>query len=388
MAGRGRSVLLRLGSRMTSSLSRDDVARLLAEPSAQVRATIAEKVAGQLDATSLTRDELALAQDIVQIMARDAATLVREALAANLKASSNLPRDVALHLARDIDSVAMPILEYSEVLADEDLIRLVRTVPESKQAAIARRETLSEAVTDALVETDNRTVVRTVVANKGARIREETLHRVVDRYGADEDIQEPLVQRGRLPVTVTERLVAMVSDRLKDYLVTHHEMSADSASELVLRARERATVNIVKPFTDENALEKLVAQLGRNGRLSPSLILRALCMGDMPFFEYAMAQLAGVPVVNARILIHDPGMQGFKPLYDRARLPAKLFPAFRTAVMVAVQTDFRGADYDRESYSRTMLERILTQCDDLRWDDAEYLLRKLMDLAPPTMHAA
>ena len=35
-----------------------------------------------------------------------------------------------------------------------------------------------------------------------------------------------------------------------------------------------------------------------------------------------------------------------------------------------------------------MLERILSQCEDLRQDDAEYLLRKLNDLAPAHLGAA
>ena len=373
---------------MSNELSREDIKRLLQDPSPETRAGLAEKVATKYDLGSLSKEEFQIARDIIDLMARDAAAVVREALSTNLKSSHNLPRDVALSLARDIDSVAVPILEYSTVLQDADLVELIRTSPETKQTAIARRETLSTRVTDALVATDNRTVVKTVVSNKGAEISEKTLNRVVDKYGAIEELHEPLTQRPKLPLTVAERLVNLVSETLRDYLVTHHELSADTASDLVIQARERATVNLVGPSTDGGDVERLVAQLHHNGRLSPSIILRALCVGDVGFFEAALAQLAGIPVMNARILIHDKGGLAFKSLYQKAWLPETLYPTFSVAVEIALATDFRGADYDRESYSRTMLERILTQCEELRNEDADFLLRKLKDLAPPDMAAA
>ena len=320
---------------MSTDLTRTDVERLLQDPSPDTRAAMVAKLARTIERTSLTPEQQTLALDIVQAMAHDASVIVREALSANLKSSKHLPRSVALALARDIDAVALPILESTVVLDDEDLVDLVRTVPESKQTAIARRSGLSERVTDALIETDNHVVVRTVVANNGAALSESTLTRVVERYGDAADIHTPLTYRSHLPLTVAERLVAKVSDQLKEYLVTHHELSGDTASELVLRARERATVNLIGPHSTEEDLDKLVAQLDRNGRLSPSLMLRALCVGDMPFFEVALAKLADIPLVNARFLIHDKGPLGLKSIYDRAKLPAALFPAVRLAWIAA-----------------------------------------------------
>ena len=373
---------------MTNTLTREDVSRLLEDPSPDARAATAMKLSGTMQGEQLTADEVQIAQDIVQVMARDAATIVREALAVNLKSSSYLPHDVALALARDVDSVAIPILEYSDVLNDADLIELVRSQPESKQTAIARRHGLSEPVSGALVDSESKAVVQTLVANKDADIGEHALHKVVDKFGDDEDFHEPLTKRSDLPVTVAERLVVKVSNQLKEYLVTHHELSADTAAELVLNVRERATVSLAGDGVDVEDVEKLVAQLAKNGRLSPSLVLRALCVGDLALFEAAMARLADVPLLNARVLIHDRGTLGLKALYQKARLPEALYPAYRLGLEILSATDFKDADYDRESYSRTMLERILSQCDELRADDAEYLLRKLNDLAPAYLASA
>jgi len=371
---------------MTHDLTRDDVARLLSDSSPDSRAGLAPKLAAQVDRDGLSASERGLVEDILRAMVKDASSMVREALAANLKFAVQVPHDVALDLAEDIDRVALPMLEFSKVLTDDDLIRLVGEGSEAKQVAIARRPEVSEAVSDALIETDCQTVVETLVANEGARITESGMHRVVDQFGDLPSVQEPLVRRATLPLTIAERLVTLVAEHLQDHLVTHHELTADTATELVMRAREKATVDLSEGGADAE-VEALARQLVGGGRLTPSLLLRALCTGDLQFFEAGLAVLAEVPVVNARVLIHDAGPLGLKSLYEKAGLPPSLLAAVRTGLDVVHETDFRGADYDRESFSRTVLERILTHADDLRADDADYLLRRLTDLAPPDIAA-
>src|SRR3546814_7658773 len=143
------------GPSMSDDLTRADVARLLSDPSPRSRAETAAKVAGQMAGNTLSPEEMRLAQDIVEAMARDASAVVREALAINLKSSRKLPRDMALMLARDIDQVALPILEFSEVLTDADLVELIRPAKEDRQMAIARRREVSGARADALLATEH-----------------------------------------------------------------------------------------------------------------------------------------------------------------------------------------------------------------------------------------
>src|SRR5580698_6582182 len=98
---------------MTSPLSQEDVARLLAEPSPQARAEVAAKLAQTIDNPLLTEAELHLAHDIVRMMARDVAVTVRSTLSQSLRRATHLPRDVALRLADDVEAVALPILADS-----------------------------------------------------------------------------------------------------------------------------------------------------------------------------------------------------------------------------------------------------------------------------------
>ena len=363
-------------------LTHEDVAKLLADPSPETRASLAPKMADKMNAPLLTDEERRIAHDIVRLMAKDASLYVREALAEAVKSSPDLPHDVAMTLASDIDSVALPVLEFSEVLTDADLVELVRrTSGEEKQVAVARRAHLSDLVADALIDTDNAHVVRALVANDGAMMSESTLDKVVDRFGDDAAIQEPLAHRAHLPITIAERLVAKVSDHLRDYLMTRPDLSGDAVHDLVTGARERVTVDLAT-YSEEPEVDRMIAQLKATDRLTGSLVLRALCIGNVVFFESALAAMAGIPTMNARLLIHDAGQLGFRSLYKKAGLPESMYPVFHTAVKMAVQTDFRGADYDPTTYSRTVMERVLSDTEEsMPSEDADYLLAKLQDLA-------
>lgn len=327
----------------------------------------------------LSASERILAEDIVRIMAKDVALKVRAALSESLKTSPNLPRDVAMTLAQDLEAISLPFIEVSSVLTEEDLIEIIRSGSAEKQTAIAKRPDVTETVADELVERGAESAVAALMANQTAAVSPKAMVRALDRFPKSEAVHAPLVNRAKLPITVAERLVTLVSEQLRERLITKHDMPADVAADLVLQSRERATYALVGG-SGEPELERLVEQLRRGNRLTPSLLLRALCMGDLPFFEVALAQLAQIPTTNARLLIHDPGKLGLKSLFERAALPPKIYPAMRIAVDVAQETDFDGGERDLERHRRRMLERILTQFEEMASDDLDYLLNKLTDL--------
>ena len=371
---------------MAGSLSAEDVKRLMEDPSVENRAEAAGKVASRFGDGKLSDNERALAQDIFRIMVRDVEERVRVALAENLKSTPNIPKDVAVSLAEDVsDAVALPIIQFSEALSDDELIAIIRTQSVDRQVAVASRTDVSEAVADTLVEEGDKKAVVTLVSNDEADLSENTLGKVVDRYGDDVEIQSPLVHRSQLPINIAERLVTKLSEDLQQHLVTHHELGTETATDLILQARERATISLVSAGADEQDVETLVRQLFVNKRLTPSIILRSLSVGDLAFFETSLAVMAGVPLNNARILIHDEGELGFKSLYGKAELPKQLFGAFQTAVELVRDAEGERYDGNPDEQMRRMLEHILTVHEDIvgeyGGENVEYLLSKFNGLA-------
>ncbi len=362
-------------------LTRADVAKLMANPSGEMRAETTAKIAAQFSAEVLSPAERQIAEDIFRKLVKDVELRVREALAAHLKNSPDLAHDVAVALARDVDSVSLPMLKFSEVLTDEDLIEIVRDQGETKQVAIAQRSSVSSRVADVLIDVGNEKAVARLVANEGARLTEQALGRVMTEYEQSEAVSDSLARRPNMPASISARLVEALSERLQEFMQQKHDVSPDVASNLILQARERATMSLVEYGSTDTELDNLIEQLIRKERLSASLLLRSLCLGDMNFFERGLARLAGLPLQNARILIHDQGQLGLESIYIKAELSKRLFPAFRAGIELAHETDYDGGLNDRARFIERMLERILTQFEDpqsrLTQEDIDYLMGKL-----------
>jgi uncharacterized protein (DUF2336 family) len=359
----------------------DLVARLAAGSTTTARSEVAETVGQALDRGGLTDSERQLATDIVRRLAVDIERQVRERLAEAVRRTVDLPHEVALTLARDIASVAAPILAESDVLTDQDLIDLVAVEDEAKQLAVAARPRVSEAVADALVAHGTENVVVAVVSNPGAELAEPTLDLALDRFPESERLHEPMIGREALPIAVAERLVALVSERLKDDLVRRHALPDDLATDLILDGRERATLSLVDDGAGPEKVEDLVRALDRGGRLSSSILVRAACVGDMVFVETALAVMAGVPVANADRLVHDAGRRGLEALADKAGIAPRDRVVLRAALDTVEDTELGDGPADRQRFAETIIERVLTRFDAeenaVGEDDLRYLIKKL-----------
>jgi uncharacterized protein (DUF2336 family) len=364
----------------SKALDAIDVERLLADPSAAVRADTAVKVAQEFSQGTLNDRERVVAEDVFRLFVRDVEVKVRESLSNAVKECASLPNDIAVALAKDVDQVALPVLTSSTVLTDDDLIEIIKDAGGQKQQAIAGRENVSSTVSDALIEKGDEDVVRTLVSNHGAEIAENSLNRIIDEFGDRQSLHQPLAERPALPIGIAERLVNVVSEKLQDHIMRNHPLRPALVSDLVIASRERTTVGLLGQETEEEDVMDLVRQLYQNGRLTSSIILRAICMGDMRFGEAAMATMANVPLVNAQTLIHDSGHLGLKAIYDKAGLPNQLYPAFRTAIDVVREMEYDGRENDRERFRQRAIERILTRYEDVDAEDLDYLLNKLTEL--------
>ena len=362
---------------MRANLSDSDIRTLIKGPTEDDRARAAHKICRTIDEAKLTDEERAHASKIMAIMAQDAAVLVRRSLAVALKNSNKLPREIANRLAQDVESIALPVILNSPMLTDADLVEIVRASPPSKQIAVASRETLSTTVTGAIAEYAVSAAVERALANDNALFDEEGLETSLERFGGISGVTAAMVHRNELPVSVTEKLVTMVTGELFDHLVNNHELPPQIAIDLAMGARERATIDIVEQAGRQRDLARFVQQLNLNGRLSPSLLMRGLCLGHLEFVEYAMAELGGISHQRMWLLMNDSGPLGLKAAFDRAGLPPRLFPSFRAAIEVYHSIEREGGAYDRVVFRKRMLERTLTLFQSVPKEDLDYLLEKL-----------
>jgi uncharacterized protein (DUF2336 family) len=175
---------------------------------------------------------------------------------------------------------------------------------------------------------------------------------------------------------------------VRDHLMTHHAISAEAALEIATGAAERATVDIVDQAGRTADVKGFVTHLHAAEKLTASLLLRGLAQGHMTFFEWGVAELAGVPHHRTWLMIHDAGPLGLRAIYERAGLPARLFPAFRAAVDTFHSMEFDGGARDRERFQERMLQRFLTQPSSAAREDVEYLIDKMDQVSKAARHEA
>jgi uncharacterized protein (DUF2336 family) len=370
-----------------SALTEADIRTLVKGATADERALAARKLCGTVAKARLSDADRALAGEILRVMAADAAELVRRALAETLKASPAVPRDVALKLARDVESVCLPMLAFSPAFTDADLAEIVRLGGPVRQLAIAKRPALSRTVTDAIAEHGAERAVGAACANPGADFGEDGLSKVISRFETSEKVLAAVAYRSVLPLSVTEKLIALAGDAVRERLVTHHAVSPQAALEIAVGAAERATVDLVDQAGRAADVKSFVSHLHTTRRLSASLLLRALAHGHMTFFEWGVAELAGVPHHRTWLMIHDAGPLGLRAIYERAGLPARLFPAFRAALDTFHSLEFDGGQKDLARFQEKLLQRFLTQEAAAAREDVDYLLER-MDRAAAEAHEA
>ncbi len=362
---------------MRAKLTDADIRMLVKGVRDEDRAQAAHKIGRVIDESTLPDEERAYAEEIIRLMAADAAVLVRRALSVSLKNSPKLPREIAMKLAKDIESVALPVIMNSPSLSDSDLVEIVCAFPPAKQMAVASRERLSTIVTGAIAEFAPQNVLQRALANDNADFDEHGLTTALERFEGVSEVTATMVRRAVLPVAITEKLISMVTGTLFDHLVNHHELPPQIAIELAMGSRERATLDIVEQASRQRDLPGFVRQLNLHGRLTPSLIMRALCVGQIDFVEHALAELAALTHQRMWLMIHDSGPLGLKAAFDRAGLPPRLFAPFRAGVDIFHQIEREDAPSTRSAFRARMIERTLTLFQSIPKDDLDYLLDKL-----------
>lgn len=358
-------------------LSQDDIVRLMKGETPEARASVAHRLCRRMALDILSDEERTYAEEIMSVLAADTAELVRRTLAITLRNSPILPRALALKLAQDVESVAVPVIEHSPSFTEQDLIEIVLSATAAKQAAVAGRGEVSASLAEVIAEHAAVEAVRVLADNVGADITAKAYSDSLARFPRDEALHTAIVAREHIPVHIAEKMVALVSGQVFDMLVNRHELPAQLAIDLASGARERATIDLVDQAGRTHDLARFVQQLNLNGRLTHSLIVRALCVGHMSFVEHALAELSGVPHQRVWLMVHDAGPLGMQAVFDRAGLPRRLLAVFRAAISVYHETQYDGGPGDRARFRTKMIERVLTQFQALGKEDADYLLEKL-----------
>ena len=120
--------------------------------------------------------------------------------------------------------VAGPILEYSPLLSDADLIEIIACGQvQELLCAIASRKPVSEQVSDRLVQSLDVPAVAALLVNPDAKIRKETLDRILEQAEEISAWHVPLALRADLSARAIRRIGSLVGASILERLAARND---------------------------------------------------------------------------------------------------------------------------------------------------------------------
>jgi hypothetical protein len=172
----------------------------------------------------LTENHIIVFDEVMTRIAMEVDTSVRISLAQRLAPIANAPINITRMLATDKEiKVAYPILSHSDRIDEATLIHSARTTSQKHLLAISWRKTLSETVTDVLLERGNRQIVLSAAKNRGARFSDLGFRLLVERSESDDVLAALLGSRPDI-LTLLTRAPEAIRVRFAESPHVRHEI--------------------------------------------------------------------------------------------------------------------------------------------------------------------
>jgi uncharacterized protein (DUF2336 family) len=249
-----------------------------------VRSELARKIGRLLpDLLASERErvcELTLAT--LQKLAEDQLPRVRAILVKEIRALDCVPKAIVLKLAHDAEQIVhAPILEYSPLLSDADLLEVIASArAQNALAAIAKRRGVSESVSEAIVASLDIPAVAALLANPSARVREDTLEKIIDHAATIEAWHGPLTMRTDLSLRAVRRIAGFVGASLLESLSERHGVDDETQAHLNRCLRQRLERDDEKARSPAEAIRANVLNAYESGDLTEAYVEKAINSGQ------------------------------------------------------------------------------------------------------------
>ena len=288
-------------------------AKLVQDGDEQVRYELADKIGRLVPELSSEQREKAeaLTITVLGVLAADQFPKIRAIVSEHLKSSDQVPKDIVLQLAQDLEAIgAAPVLQFSPLLSDQNLLAIIAAGRESGAlSAIAKRRALGADVSEAVAQTLDPKAVGALLANDSAQLREDTLDWIIENAAAVEPWHRPLVNWPSLSDNAIRRIAGFVATSLVETLCNRNDIDASTAVDLAKAVRdsmepeEKEEEALPEPVKIEGGGRDWAAELFKEGGLDNDALQDAISSGDRDFIINALSLKSGFPTeVVERVL--------------------------------------------------------------------------------------
>ncbi len=300
-----------------------------------VRAELAHKIARLMPGLSERESAhiVALTIETLECLARDATVRVRAIVAEEIKYLNCIPHELALQLARDLETVvAAPILQYSPLLSDADLIEIIACGQvQEVLTVIASRKPVSEPVSEKLVQSLNVPAVAALLVNPDAKIRKQTMDLIIERVEEVSAWQLPLALRADLSARAIRRIGSLVGASILERLAARNDLS--DATRIYLNRELRTRLAETPMEQVGSSAADAVAAAKKEGRLDAEFVESAAQAGQREVVVHALAQLVNVSEQTVKKIMTAGSAKPLIALVWHAHLSMRVAFKIQTFIM-------------------------------------------------------
>ena len=234
------------------------------------------------------------------------AKLARQ-VATNPNAPATLVRAFAFD---DAITVAAPVLTQSTALSESDLVVSARTQSQGHLYAIAQRRTISEAITEILIERGEPIVVHTVAKNEGARFSDDSFRELVERSVDDTQLALHVGTRCDIPRHHFLKLLEIASAAVCSKMVAANPQFADAVQGAVTEVVDDINLEVRNKSRDHAKEKRKVRRRKYWKELGEADVHAAARTQNFEKAVMALSVLAGCPIEMAEraVLNENPGV--------------------------------------------------------------------------------
>lgn len=244
-------------------------------------------------------------QVLCHLITRMEATALIE-LSERLAPINNAPTKAVHTLAVDDEiAIAGPVLSVSDRLTTLDLIEIAMAKSRDHLLAISKRRTLSESLTEVLVERGDTDVISALADNPGAQLSEKTYASLLEKPGTDETLLEKLGLRLDIPLHILRRVFERVSEAVRSRLLA---LAPAEKRDDIAEIMASISNDVVAPEEldrDFGAAERLVTLMREKGELDEVALLGFAKERQYAAAITALATLCSAPVEMIKQMLED-----------------------------------------------------------------------------------
>jgi uncharacterized protein (DUF2336 family) len=270
--------------------------------------------------------ENALFEEVLKLVAAEMQEGVLAELAQRFAGAPDAPLGLMRDLANHAFVVASPVLRHSKVLRDDDLLNVVNCHSQQHIKAVAQREIVSEAVSDAIVRLGDDNALDALIRNDGAKISRTSMEVAVDRARGSRMLHAGVVARKDIPLDLLNEMYFIVETGLRDQILRRNA-SVDPADldEALAKTRDRMRSHDDQASEEHRQAIAFIQARKAAGELNARLLISLYREGKRVHFLWGLAELTGLDHDNAKDLLERKDIDGLAMICRAADIERPLF---------------------------------------------------------------